>query len=302
MDEFGTPAPEDAEKFIASKATVSQEWLSDLKDWKEEEATAYIEELKHFAPSVEGLVGSMSEYIKQGRWESIVGDDVRGRATALIVGQVLGRYAREHHTPPPQRNFLATGKDLTEERWTAIKEYVAGKLENYGSRTIFVTEYIESAKTAVKVVRIFSELGITCDIAAATIADSYEDGSSLVVVDSRQKLEEQLQKEIPGYQGKVYVGLQTDGAPDVDGFKNKNILGIRKAEGRPIVESVTQALLQEDAEDEEGRLENAELVKVLNSEQIAPIRQEIQTISNQIYDRTFGGSNVSHYTEPKKPN
>ncbi|QQS26986.1 hypothetical protein IPM44_00165 [bacterium] len=114
-----------------------------LQKSAEKQATpeAIIEELR---PELQSLAYQMKQGIVEGRWDSIVGDEVSARLPTLFMHRLLQRYAQEHGTRDPRVVFMAGDRDRFGSSKTAMEEYIASRREDIGQRTLLVTEYVTS--------------------------------------------------------------------------------------------------------------------------------------------------------------
>lgn len=283
MNEYLTP---DTHNAILNDETFRPFSPEDMREENKEIVAEYVAELHKLEPVVKNLVAQLAEGMTESRWDAIVGDDIRGRIIALMVGQVARQYAETSGQITPNRLFIATGRHEMEERWPLIDSYIEHVSDQLGDRVLFTTEYIESGETVYRTIEAFQRAGITCDIASAYImTEDTEHGHQVKVY-----LEE-LRKKVPKWRGSLYVGEETYDVPTINRhiFKLYNFMGIEKALNPTTVSSARLETANAEAEGMDEQ-EIAQLKKDIRLEQatiIKPIREEVKSISDRIYSYVF---------------
>ena len=79
-------------------------WYDKEKTQRDLKALAEI--FEESRPAFDGLIDRLKEPLREGRWESVLGDDVSGRLPALVIGDLMARVARERGRDAPSRFFI----------------------------------------------------------------------------------------------------------------------------------------------------------------------------------------------------
>ena len=125
-------------------------------------------------PAFDGLIDRLKEPLREGRWESVLGDDVSGRLPALVIGDLMARVARERGRDAPSRFFIP-GRRQERSLLSQEEEYLRSIKERLGQRTLLVTEYIASGGTMKALASLLNREGIPFDIAAVSSEKTAEE-------------------------------------------------------------------------------------------------------------------------------
>lgn len=273
MTRYGTENWQDFQKFGVKP--------EDIKAMKLETVENAFEDTKEdFARLIEQL----AEGIKDGRWTTILGDDVSGRLPALVIGKIITHYNKEHSLKLPNRIFFAGGsinyddlsiedlptseqaKKNTQEQQQKLEEYIHEQLKNLNGRVLIVTEHIIGGKTLRRIGKALYKEGIDFDVASLWSSKQASAYKSI------------LEREDPGLfeQSQFFIGKENAGASDPFGSKVSGLLydlgvplneaaGIKKDKTEPVVK------LNKDAD--------RDLVKLA--------RQKVNDITDELYSENF---------------
>lgn len=122
---------------------------------------AIIEELK---PELQSLAYQMKQGIIEGRWDSIVGDEVSARLPTLFMHRLMQRYAQEHGTRDPKVVFMAGDRERFGSSKSAMENYIASRQDDIGERTLLVTEYVSGGDVLYDELNMLPK-GVTKDVA-----------------------------------------------------------------------------------------------------------------------------------------
>lgn len=254
----------------------------DIKAMKMETVENAFEDTKE---DFEHLVKQISNGIREGRWTAILGDDVSGRLSALVIGKIITRYAKEHEMKVPECIFFAGGsvpyEDVSDEdllnveqskkniaeQQQKLEEYIYQQSNRLGNKVLIVTEHIVSGRTIQRIAKALHKKGINFDIASLWSTRQ----SSIY----KQIFEHEDSSEI--FEGaEFYIGKENADASDPFGSEVSNVLyklgvplneaaGIRKSSTEPVVE------LNKDAD--------RDLVKLA--------RQKVNELADELYSNSF---------------
>ncbi|PIT92203.1 MAG: hypothetical protein COU08_03640 [Candidatus Harrisonbacteria bacterium CG10_big_fil_rev_8_21_14_0_10_42_17] len=230
------------------------------------------------------LIEQISEGIKEGRWTTILGDDVSGRLPALVIGKIIARYNREHGMNPPKRIFFAGGsinyedvpdeglptpeqsKQNIQEQQQKLATFIHEQSKSLGDRVLIVTEHVVGGRTVRRIGKTLYREGVNFDVA------------SLWSTKQTYTLRTTLKHEDPDIfdQTQFFIGKENAGASDPFGSEVSNVLynlgvplnettGIKKDGIEPI------AKLNKEA--------NRDLVKLA--------RQKVSEMTDEIYLKNF---------------
>lgn len=165
---------------------------------------------------IENLLVELRHEINDGKYDTIIGEDVSGRIPALIFGRVIKNIYDLKNYPLPQSLFFAgsggglESKRETEEKITKIMETVINsrKGKNAESKVLIVTEYIETGLSLQLLIDALERAGIDFDIATLYV---------------RSNMIENLQKR---FKGKIHYSNLTLGPPKI--FNYKSFSGVSK--------------------------------------------------------------------------
>jgi hypothetical protein len=260
--------------------------LDELQQENQEIVSEYVAELHKAELIFESLINQLTNGLAESRWDAIIGDDIRGRATALVIGKVARNYTEHLGLPLPRRLFIATGKHDIEGRQQLIENYVELIQRKLGNRVLFTTEYIESGETIQHAIAAFQRLGITCDVASAYIASNTMNHRT-------EETTKELRSAIPDWQGSLYVGEEDSEVPKICRhiFKIYDVMGVKKSSGRPTTIATSKLKLAEaqaDGASEDEIAQLKEVHKLHTATIIKPVRQELTHLSDGLFARIFG--------------
>lgn len=123
------------------------------------------------------LVAQLAPGIEEERWSAVLGDDRKGRLPALVIGDMMNRWATEHGESKPGRLFIAGGRlgneaaasgitleAATQQKAANLHEYAAHIKPQLGERTLVVTEHVRT-DGIIPVVEALRDNGIPFDLA-----------------------------------------------------------------------------------------------------------------------------------------
>jgi len=230
------------------------------------------------------LVEQISEGIKEGRWTTILGDDVSGRLPALVIGKIIARYNREHGINPPKRIFFAGGsinyedvpdEDLPspekneqniQERQQKLETYIQDQSKNLGDRVLIVTEHVVGGRTVRRIGKILNREGINFDVASLW---STKRASTLKTI-----LEHEEHNIFD--QTQFFIGQENAGASDPFG---SHISGFLYDLGVPLNEATG---IKKD-----GTGPVAKLNKEADRDLVKLARQKVREMADEIYLKSF---------------
>ncbi len=248
----------------------------DLKAMKIEHIESAFEDTEK---DFDNLLEQLAAGIKEGRWNSILGDDVSARLPALVVGKIATRYAKEHEMKIPKQIFFSGGsadyddkelddvENISEKRQENLKDYIENQAKNLGERTLIITEHIVKGQTVKRIAEALSEAGINFDVATLwTVRD--EQDCLLNFKDSKQFKNTKffIGKENAGCSGPF--GSQAGGLDYDLGVPLNEAAGIKKSGLKPVVK----------------------LNKEADRDLVVLARQKATELADKLYEKHFGNS------------
>lgn len=243
------------------------------------DSTEAIEEIE---PAMNSLIEKLAPGIREGRWTSVLGDDVGGRLPATMVGSVMKDLAREHPgSINPQRLFIAAGRDQ-DKRTDSIDDYIGAIKPQLGERVLLVSEYVETGKTIIEMALSLRRQGIACDIATAQLFEaevhnSEDDSYSYkpLIADRIEELSPEDRELLADVE--IISGEMTDHAPAL--YRAKYVGGISKTDTSPTTIRKPSGNIEE--------LERTEWDSVYVPGVVRNAREMTRDISDRLYKEHF---------------
>lgn len=126
-----------------------------------------VERLEKSRPGFEQLITTMAPDIDARRWDALIGDDVSGRVTTLVLRSVIGQAYNAQRRPKPRTYFMAMGESLIayDASVQTRRDYLASSAPP--ERALFVTDTVHTGGTVHLAQRLLDELDIPNDVASA---------------------------------------------------------------------------------------------------------------------------------------
>lgn len=126
-----------------------------------------LERLESARPDFEELVTKLAPDIRVRRWDALLGDDVSGRVTALLLHGVMARWYREQGYSAPQTFFLALGRSRWDEgeQENALFAYLSEAKKPH--RVLFITDNVGTGTTVSQMQELLDTFGVANDVASA---------------------------------------------------------------------------------------------------------------------------------------
>lgn len=124
-------------------------------------------------PVVRMISGQLSEKLKKGEYQLIIGEDASGRIPALIFFQIAKRYAQDFEQETPKLIFLAGSRKHADkkEKQARTEKELKSKFSKMGkkvediNRAIIVTEHVYSGHSPRAIIWALQNLEIGVDLA-----------------------------------------------------------------------------------------------------------------------------------------
>lgn len=137
--------------------------------------------LNRARPNFEYLAKQLKEPIEEHYWDSVIGDDTRGRLPAIFVHHLMKRYARETGYKLPTLLFIAPMKEskfkgfkerrFRKRRERAMRQYLKRREQRIGRRALVATEYIASGGNIRQILQALPKQ-VNFDVASLAIGSS----------------------------------------------------------------------------------------------------------------------------------
>ena len=232
-----------------------------LEDSEGQKPEYNFELMKTMERDMVSTVQKMKEGIEEGRWSSLLSDDMGGRIPTLILRKILKEKG-------PSRDiktyFLASGLTYFPDEKTRTQDYkkaidYLSSLDFSDKRTLIVTEVIASGDTIVNIIKALRSIrGDNCDVACLRVEGPFE-------LANKRKIEER---------GELFIGAELGRSS----FSTEHDLlgGVKKRQEEyfPIPESMVKDI----ATDKD---------KIMFQKIINLARQDVDTMAKRVIEQVW---------------
>lgn len=173
----------------------------------------------------EKLLKQLMPALKEHKYNIVIGDDASGRVPTLIFGGLIREINQQDKLEPPKVLFFAAGRRESKRSQKKVKQGITkhllglekgGEINPEKSRTLIVTEHMDTGKSLEYLAEAVKAAGLSCDAASLT--------SELNIEDYKFNKSKKLQGS------KLYIGEQKEWTPPFYG--KRNLSGVIKKEKR----------------------------------------------------------------------
>jgi hypoxanthine phosphoribosyltransferase len=132
----------------------------------------YEEKMRFAYPQLKALAEQLKEGMAEGRWDSVVGDDISGHFPAIMVHHWLKKAARQHDRKVSAIMFVAPKRNAGEDKRGALKNYFSGRRKRLGDRTLVVTDTIDSGETISMILEALPR-DLPADVASVSVREDF---------------------------------------------------------------------------------------------------------------------------------
>lgn len=156
---------------------------------KETEAKYNFEEIAELEKPIESLVHQLKEAIDSGEYDTLIGDDAKARIPTLIFRSIFEKRIRAVNPNLRSKEarsklktyFISGGRELSNDE--SLRQFFL-KIKPGVKKALFVTEYIETGKSADRVAKTLEQAGINSfdvlSVMSEFTNDSYTDARGLM--------------------------------------------------------------------------------------------------------------------------
>lgn len=172
---------------ISKKEKESGEWeiynVKELNSFKKEQIYNFFQ-IEHIEKPMLDLVGALKADIDNETYDVLIGDDASGRIPTRILWDVAKERMRIKHpdwSPEKQREalkvyFIAGGKSYPNDK--ELSEFFRKISPKIKKKALFVTEFIQTGDSALRIGKLMNEANVQPDLAAVVALkgafDSYK--------------------------------------------------------------------------------------------------------------------------------